>query len=271
MAVNYMEDGTRAAPAPINGFHKSPNCIIGHGDTMVLPDVPAMAETLPGYDLNALQGIVVRAGTPRAIVDRLGRDLREVVAMPDVRARLESEGADVIASTPDQQLWDIKRALRQGLVDMTRARQHWAFQPLPAPPAGRHHAVGGAAPVPVRRRRWSGAGLPLGLRYDRLGAAGYGGSAIRLVLARFVAASAQCLGDASLDVLPVSFPRRRRCRRLLMPGPDGRGVDSFHVSAAGLFWVQSPRAARSAWSRGPAHSSLQSPLRSWQTSWPPGA
>jgi 2-keto-4-pentenoate hydratase/2-oxohepta-3-ene-1,7-dioic acid hydratase in catechol pathway len=41
MAVNYMEDGTRSAPAPINAFLKSPNCIIGDGDTMVLPDVPA--------------------------------------------------------------------------------------------------------------------------------------------------------------------------------------------------------------------------------------
>jgi 2-keto-4-pentenoate hydratase/2-oxohepta-3-ene-1,7-dioic acid hydratase in catechol pathway len=41
MAVNYMEDGTRAAPAPINAFQKSPNAIIGNGDTMVLPDVPA--------------------------------------------------------------------------------------------------------------------------------------------------------------------------------------------------------------------------------------
>lgn len=41
MAVNYMEDGTRAAPAPINGFHKSPSAVIGPGDTMVLPDVPA--------------------------------------------------------------------------------------------------------------------------------------------------------------------------------------------------------------------------------------
>src|SRR5688572_12605543 len=37
MAVNYMEDGTRSAPAPINAFHKSPNSVIGHGDTMVLP------------------------------------------------------------------------------------------------------------------------------------------------------------------------------------------------------------------------------------------
>ena len=41
MAVNYMEDGTRSAPAPINAFHKSPSAIIGNGDTMVLPDVPA--------------------------------------------------------------------------------------------------------------------------------------------------------------------------------------------------------------------------------------
>jgi 2-keto-4-pentenoate hydratase/2-oxohepta-3-ene-1,7-dioic acid hydratase in catechol pathway len=41
MAVNYMEDGTRTEPAPINAFHKSPSGIIGDGDTMVLPDVPA--------------------------------------------------------------------------------------------------------------------------------------------------------------------------------------------------------------------------------------
>jgi 2-keto-4-pentenoate hydratase/2-oxohepta-3-ene-1,7-dioic acid hydratase in catechol pathway len=41
MAVNYMEDGTRSEPAPINAFLKSPNAIMGPGDTMVLPDVPA--------------------------------------------------------------------------------------------------------------------------------------------------------------------------------------------------------------------------------------
>ncbi len=42
MAVNYMEDGTRTEPAPINAFTKSPNAIIGPGDTMVLPDAPAV-------------------------------------------------------------------------------------------------------------------------------------------------------------------------------------------------------------------------------------
>jgi 2-keto-4-pentenoate hydratase/2-oxohepta-3-ene-1,7-dioic acid hydratase in catechol pathway len=41
MAVNYMEDGTRAEPAPINAFLKSPGSVIGDGDTLVLPDVPA--------------------------------------------------------------------------------------------------------------------------------------------------------------------------------------------------------------------------------------
>ena len=41
MAVNYMEDGTRSEPAPINAFLKTPNCVIGDGDTMVLPDAPA--------------------------------------------------------------------------------------------------------------------------------------------------------------------------------------------------------------------------------------
>src|SRR4249920_3484036 len=41
MAVNYMEDGTLAEPAPINAFMKSPSSIIGDGDTMVLPDMAA--------------------------------------------------------------------------------------------------------------------------------------------------------------------------------------------------------------------------------------
>ena len=41
MAVNYMENGTRPEPAPIDAFQKSPLSVIGDGDTMILPDVPA--------------------------------------------------------------------------------------------------------------------------------------------------------------------------------------------------------------------------------------
>ena len=41
MARNYLEDGTLSEAPPINGFAKTPNSIIGHGDAMVLPDIPA--------------------------------------------------------------------------------------------------------------------------------------------------------------------------------------------------------------------------------------
>jgi 2-keto-4-pentenoate hydratase/2-oxohepta-3-ene-1,7-dioic acid hydratase in catechol pathway len=41
MAVNYMENGTRSEPAPINAFQKAATSVIGHGDVMVLPDIPA--------------------------------------------------------------------------------------------------------------------------------------------------------------------------------------------------------------------------------------
>src|SRR5438094_285138 len=62
MAVNYMEDGTRSEPAPINAFLKSPSAIIGDGDTMVLPDVPATGTNHRG--LSGLQdGDVVEVKT----------------------------------------------------------------------------------------------------------------------------------------------------------------------------------------------------------------
>lgn len=63
MAVNYMEDGTRTEPAPINAFHKSPNAVLGPGETMVLPDVPATI-----FEGEAELGVVIgkRASKVRA-------------------------------------------------------------------------------------------------------------------------------------------------------------------------------------------------------------
>src|SRR5258705_8039273 len=63
MAVNYMEDGTRKEPAPINAFHKSPSAIIGPGEMMVLPDAPASV-----FEGEAELGVVIgkRARNVRA-------------------------------------------------------------------------------------------------------------------------------------------------------------------------------------------------------------
>jgi tripartite-type tricarboxylate transporter receptor subunit TctC len=52
------------------------------------PDLPAIAETYPGYDLGIWQSIVAPAGTPRAIIERLSAALNKVMALPEVRERL---------------------------------------------------------------------------------------------------------------------------------------------------------------------------------------
>jgi tripartite-type tricarboxylate transporter receptor subunit TctC len=68
----------------------------------VLPDLPTVADTLPGFDAAAFNYISARAGTPRPIIDRLNRDLNAALKVPEVRERLLSLGATVLGGTPEQ-------------------------------------------------------------------------------------------------------------------------------------------------------------------------
>jgi tripartite-type tricarboxylate transporter receptor subunit TctC len=69
----------------------------------LLPDVPTMEEAgLKGYVSTVWNGVYVRAGTPRPIVDRLNREVVEVLAGAELRAALEQQGYDLIPSTPEQ-------------------------------------------------------------------------------------------------------------------------------------------------------------------------
>jgi tripartite-type tricarboxylate transporter receptor subunit TctC len=68
-----------------------------------LPDVPTMAEAgAPNQESELILGVLVPAATPRAIVDRLHREIVKVVATPDVRERLTALGFEPIASTPQE-------------------------------------------------------------------------------------------------------------------------------------------------------------------------
>ncbi len=67
-----------------------------------LPELPAIAETLPGYDLPVWYGIVAPAGTPREIVMRLNAELLRVIALPDFKQRIEGDAVEPIGSTPEQ-------------------------------------------------------------------------------------------------------------------------------------------------------------------------
>jgi tripartite-type tricarboxylate transporter receptor subunit TctC len=68
-----------------------------------MPDVPSWAEQ-GVTDANVINywGIVAPAGTPRAVVQRLNSEMQKVLAQPEVRERLEREGAELVSGPPDQ-------------------------------------------------------------------------------------------------------------------------------------------------------------------------
>ena len=68
----------------------------------VAPELPAIAEFVPGYELTGWQGILAPAGTPREIVVKLSTEISRIMRMPDIRERLISSGADPVGTTPEQ-------------------------------------------------------------------------------------------------------------------------------------------------------------------------
>jgi tripartite-type tricarboxylate transporter receptor subunit TctC len=69
----------------------------------LMPDVPTMDEAgLKGYVSTVWNGLYVRAGTPRPIVERLNREIGAVLASADVKKSLEEQGYDLIPSSPEQ-------------------------------------------------------------------------------------------------------------------------------------------------------------------------
>lgn len=66
----------------------------------ILPDVPAMAEFLPGYEANGWYGIVAPRGTPPDIVDKLNKAVNAALADPKMRQRFTALGCDVFTGSP---------------------------------------------------------------------------------------------------------------------------------------------------------------------------
>jgi len=66
------------------------------------PDLPTVAETLPGYAMTSWIGVFAPAGTPRPVVNRLQQEIAKALADPRVREQLKSQAAEPVASTPDE-------------------------------------------------------------------------------------------------------------------------------------------------------------------------
>jgi len=68
-----------------------------------LPDLPTVAEAaVPGFESITWHGVVVPAATPVALLERLNRDINTALRQPDLRARLESLGAEIAGGTPQE-------------------------------------------------------------------------------------------------------------------------------------------------------------------------
>ena len=70
--------------------------------TVQFPDVPAIAEAVPGYEFTAWVGCFVPKGTPKPIVDKLNADLRKALADPGVASRLSAQTLDPLPMTPEE-------------------------------------------------------------------------------------------------------------------------------------------------------------------------
>lgn len=72
------------------------------GRSASVPNVPAIAETFPGFDAAAWHGVFVPAGTPRLIVDQLGAEIRRILGLPEVTEQFFKVGAEPRPMTPEE-------------------------------------------------------------------------------------------------------------------------------------------------------------------------
>ncbi len=85
--------------------------VTGPKRAKAMPDVPAIAETLPGFDVTAWYGFMGPAGLPREIVKKIHDDAVTVIRRPDFLERLDKDGIDPVANTPEEFGAEIKTDL----------------------------------------------------------------------------------------------------------------------------------------------------------------
>ena len=101
--VSYMFMTTSAALAQIQGGKLRPIAVTSARRLSAMPDVPSMAELgFSNFVVRAFEGMTVKAGTPKHIVERLNSELNKVLTRPDVKERFAANGWEIEPTTPAQ-------------------------------------------------------------------------------------------------------------------------------------------------------------------------
>jgi len=78
-----------------------PLAVTGPKRSSIAPDIPTVSESIPGYDAaTGVYGVMVPVKTPKPVVDKLYREIIAVLKTPDFRERMQTQGVDLVGTTP---------------------------------------------------------------------------------------------------------------------------------------------------------------------------
>jgi tripartite-type tricarboxylate transporter receptor subunit TctC len=90
-ALPYIKSGNLVGLG-VTSLKRSPNA----------PNIPAIAETLPKFEVELVYSLVAPAGTPPAIISKLNAQIQKIMNNPEMKSQLNSQGFEVVTSTPSQ-------------------------------------------------------------------------------------------------------------------------------------------------------------------------
>jgi tripartite-type tricarboxylate transporter receptor subunit TctC len=97
--VTFCFDGVATSMPHIKAGKLRPLAVSAKSRLKALPDVPAIAETYPGFDVVAWYGLWAPAGTPMEVARKLNAEIDAILKMPDIQERLESAGAELMGGS----------------------------------------------------------------------------------------------------------------------------------------------------------------------------
>ena len=100
--VDFNFDNLATAAANIKAGKLKALAVTTAQRSKALPEIPAMGETLPGFEIDTWWGLVAPAGTPREVVERLNKAFTEALRTPETQTRFAQLMAEPVPSTPEQ-------------------------------------------------------------------------------------------------------------------------------------------------------------------------
>lgn len=97
----------------------------GSKRTELMPNLPTLSETVPGSDFSVWFGLVAPAGVPRPIIDRLNREVGDMLRLPATRERFATFGSEMTPSTPEE----FSARIRSDLPRWTKIMRDAGIQP----------------------------------------------------------------------------------------------------------------------------------------------